>query len=73
MKWLNEIYQNFDLENEDLWLQNNLKLSGSRSHMPTLNAFHGDENNYLYRYDGKHPSFIEETGLPKIHDFRKFY
>lgn len=70
--WLNEIYLNYDLENEDYWIEKNLKLSGLR--LPSFcKAWKGDEKGRLFKYNDKHPKFIEETELPKIKDFRKFY
>jgi len=68
--WLDKIYPKYDLENEDYWIKENLKLSGIKS--PWLNGgYKPDENGRLFRYDGKHPKFIEDTGLTKIRDFRK--
>lgn len=70
--WLNDIYLNYDLENEDYWIGRNLKVSGLKS--PSFyKGWRGDENGRLLRYDDKHPKFIEETELPKIKDFRIFY
>jgi len=70
VKWLDEIYAKYDLGNEDYWIERNFKLSGVRS--PWVNmGFKPDENGRLFKYNGRHPKFIEEAGLPEIKDFRK--
>jgi len=70
IKWLDEIYPNYDLENEDYWIEENFKMFGIRS--PWFNiGFIPDKNGRLFKYEGKHPKFIEEAGLPEIKDFRK--
>lgn len=72
VKWLDEIYAKYDLENENYWIEENLKLWGIRS--PWFNkGFTPDENGKLFKYNGKHPKYIEEAGLPAIKDFRKRY
>ncbi|MBN2373082.1 hypothetical protein JXL19_04780 [bacterium] len=71
-KWLDLIYRNYDLGNEDYWIQKNYELTGIKS--PWFNNdFLPDHNGRLFSYTGKHPSFIEEAGLPEIGDFRKRY
>lgn len=71
-RWHDEIYTKYDLENEEYWIEENLKLSGIRS--PWLNeGFTPDENGRLFKYNGKHPKFVEKAGLIKIKDFRKRY
>jgi len=70
--WLDKIYYKYDLENEDYWIEENLKLSGIRS--PWFNVgYKPDENGRLFKYNGTHPKFIEETGFTKIKDFRDIY
>jgi len=70
IRWLDEIYAGYDLKNEEHWLRKNLELSGIRS--PWFNrGFMPDVDGRLFRYSGKHPKFIERSGLTKIEDFRK--
>jgi len=72
VKWLDEIYLKYDLENEDYWNKRNFEMIGNRS--PCWGGgFTADENGRLFRYNGKHPQIIEEAGLPKIKDFRRWY
>jgi len=69
-RWLDEIYYKYDLKNEDYWLRKNLEISGIRS--PWFNrGFTPNIDGKLFRYIGKHPKFIEESGLTKIKDFRE--
>lgn len=70
VEWLDEIYYKYNLNNEEHWIGKNLKLSGIYS--PWINSgFTPDKYGKLFRYFGKHPRFIEQTGLTKIEDFRK--
>jgi len=70
VRWLDEIYAKYDLKNEKHWLRKNLALSGILS--PWFNrGFMPDADGRLFRYSGKHPKFIERSGLTKIKDFRK--
>lgn len=72
VKWLDEIYAKYDLDNEEHWIKENLKLWGIRS--PWFSkGFTPDANGRLFKYNGRHPKFIEEASLPKIKDFRKRY
>jgi len=72
VKWLDEIYPNYEIEREDYWNGQNLKMFGIKSPLFNKGAM-PDENGRLFRYDGKHPKFIEELGFPEIEDFRKWY
>lgn len=70
IKWLDEIYANYDLENEDYWNEKSFKMNGYRN--PSWSrAVKADEDGRLFRYDDEHPRVIEEAGFPKIKDFRK--
>ena len=70
VRWLDEIYAGYELKNEELWLEKNLRLSGIRS--PWFNkGFTPDSDGKLFRYLGKHPKFIEVSGLTKVKDFRR--
>jgi len=71
-RWLEEIYLKYDLENEDCWVIKNLKLNGIKSPWVTV-GWTPDENGKLFKYEGRHPKFIEETDLPKVRDFREHY
>ena len=63
------MYPSYDLENEEYWIEENRKRFGIRS--PWFNkGFTPDENGRLFRYAGKHPKFIETSGLTGIEDFR---
>lgn len=71
-RWIDEIYLNYELGNEDYWTEQNLKLFGIKS--PWLNeAMTPDKDGRLFTYKGEHPRFIEEIGYPKIKDFRRLY
>jgi len=70
IRWLDEIYYKYDLKDEERWLRKNLEVSGIRS--PWFNkGFTPNVDGKLFRYLGKHPKFIEHSGLTKIEDFRK--
>ena len=70
LQWLDEIYPNYDLGNEDHWIEENRKRFGLRS--PWLNkGFMPASDGKLFRYLGKHPKFIEQSGLVGIEDFRR--
>jgi len=71
-RWLDEIYAKYDLENEDYWINENLKLNGIKSPWVSK-GFTPDGNGRLFKYNGRHPKYIEEAGLPTIKDFRKRY
>lgn len=69
VRWIDEIYPNYDLRDEERWIEENCKRFSIRS--PWFNrGFTPDENGRLFRYAGKHPKFIENSGLTKIEDFR---
>jgi len=69
IEWLDEIYPNYDLGDEERWIEENRRHFGIRS--PWLNkGFMPDADGKLYRYTGKHSKFIEKTNLPEIKDFR---
>jgi|GEM_PF-2448003 len=72
INWLREIYLKYDLENEDYWLIENLKLNGIKFPGPSV-GWMPDENGRLFKYEGRHPKFIEEAELPKVRDFRNHY
>jgi len=70
IRWLDKIYYKYDLKDEERWLRKNLEVSGIRS--PWFNkGFTPNVDGKLFHYLGKHPKFIEHTGLTKIEDFRK--
>ena len=70
--WITKIYRNYDLNDEDCWTKENEKLFGIKSPLLSIAAT-PDKNGKLFKYDGKHPEVIEESGLTKIKDFRKYY
>lgn len=70
VRWLDEIYPGYDLGDEDRWIEENRKRFGIRS--PWFNkGFTPAADGRLYHYLGKHPKFIEQTGLAGIEDFRR--
>jgi len=70
--WIDKIYRNYDLNNEEYWLEENRKLTGNYG--PWIcSEFKNDKNGKLFKYDGKHPEVIEKSNLIKIDDFRKYY
>lgn len=71
-KWLDKIYLNYDLKNEEYWINENLKMFGVKSPY-FFNGCLPDKDGKFFNYEGKHPKFIEEVGLTKIKDFRKYY
>jgi len=72
LDWLEKIYRNYDLKNEEYWIKENEKLFGIRSPLINIAAI-PNEDGKLFKYTGKHPEVIEESGLTKIKDFRKYY
>lgn len=70
--WLDKIYRNYNLNDEDAWLRRNKALVGNPG--PWISdSFKPDENGRLFKYTKKHPSLVEETGLTKVEDFRKYW
>ena len=72
IRWLDEIYAKYDLKNEDYWNKKSFEVNGLKTPC-WASEFTADENGRLFRYGGKHPKVVEEAGLPKIKDFRKWY
>lgn len=70
--WLDNIYLNYDLDNEEYWINKNKELFGIKSPFYTDCIF-PDKDGKLFRYEGKHPKFVEEAGLTRIEDFRNHY
>jgi hypothetical protein len=70
--WLDNIYLNYDLENEEYWINKNKELFGIKSPFFT-DVFSPDKDGKLFRYEGRHPKLVEEVGLAKIEDFRVYY
>lgn len=70
VRWLDEIYTNYDLENEDYWNKKSFEVTGYKN--PSWSrAVEPDRKGRLYRYNGEHPRVIEESGFTKIKDFRR--
>lgn len=70
--WLDKIYRNYDLNDEDYWVNKNYELTGTYSPW-FAGSFKPNDYGKLFKYEGIHPKFIEETKLPKIKDFRKYF
>lgn len=71
--WLDKIYKNFNLDNQSYWIKKNKKLFDIKSPWFSDSFVGKEKSGYLYKYDGKHPKIIEESGLTAIKDFRKKY
>lgn len=70
--WLNEIYKNYDLSDENRWIEENERLFGIKS--PWFSdSFLPGEDNKLIKFNAIHPWAIRDTGLDKIVDFRRRY
>lgn len=70
VRWIDEIYPNYDLGDEECWIEENRRRFGIRS--PWFNkGFTPAPDGRLFRYPGRHPKFIEKIGLTKVGDFRK--
>lgn len=78
LTWLEQIYNNFDLSDEDHWLSENSKILDSgrwaeKGPTPTWNwSFTADPEGKLYHYSGAQPPVIEAANLHLIDDFREF-
>lgn len=70
-EWHDRIYIHYDLDNEEYWTNENLKRYGIKSPWFNIGAISNKEGK-LFKYEGRHPKFIEEAGLHKIKDFREF-
>jgi hypothetical protein len=70
VRWLNEIYLKYELDNEDYWINKNQQMFGSREPYMKNTNFNPGRNGHLHTYLGDHPQVIEEAGLTKIKDFR---
>jgi len=70
--WLDKIYRNYDLTNEQYWVGKNEELFGIRSPW-FARDFTPKEDGTLFVYNGKHPKFIEDTNLLLETDFRARY
>jgi len=72
LQWLDKIYRNYDLKNEEYWLEQNKKLTGNYG--PWISdSFVPQVDGTLYKYEGKHPKLVEEKGFTKIEDYRKHW
>ena len=75
IKWLDEIYRNYDLTDQERWSAKNMELFGLNS--PWFSeSFQPAMDGTLYEYDelafGAHPKFINED-LQNTPDFREKY
>lgn len=72
VNWLNKIYRNYDLKDEERWLEENKKLFGIKS--PWFSGdFVSNIDGKLFVYDKPHPDVIEEAYLTTEGDFRVKY
>ena len=70
VKWIDCIYRNYDLKNQEYWTLENYRLFGIKSPWFS-NSFVPDRNGYLFEYSDKHPQEVQH--LVSIEDFRKVY
>lgn len=69
--WLDKIYRNYDLNNEEAWLRRNKALTGNPG--PWISKdFKPDKDGTLFKYNKKHPEWIPER-LINISDYRKYW
>lgn len=72
--WLNEIYMKMDLANQQPSVKKSINRFGIKSVMGIIfNGGGTKPNGELHEYNGEHSSFIEDAGITKINDFRKYY
>ena len=69
--WLENIYLNFQFEEESKWIDRNAKMFGKRTLF--MKSDYDTNDGGLFLYDGKHPNYIEDAKLTMIDDFRKLY
>lgn len=70
--WIDKIYRNYELNNEEKWITENEKLFGLKS--PWFSdSFLPDDDRKLFIYNEKHPTLVEDAGLTKINDYRTIY
>lgn len=73
IKWLDQIYMNFELDRENYWIDKNVELLGLSKRTPLwAPAFSGQPDGTLYQYSGPQPPVIEQAGLHLVKDFRVF-
>jgi len=64
VRWMKEIYMNYDFSNEDFWVSKNVDIVGEKT--PLLGGdIKPDENGRCYIYKGKHPPLIEQSDFVK--------
>ena len=71
-KWIDYIYRNYDLNNEDYWILENEKLFGIKSPWFS-NSYVPNKDGKLFVYTGEIPTVLKDSGFDKINDFRKTY
>jgi hypothetical protein len=72
VRWMDEVYMKYDLEDEDKWLDRNQQLFGVRTPF-WIGDIQAGPDGKLVDYDGPHPEVIEAAGFTNIPDFRKIY
>lgn len=72
IQWLDNIYMNYDLSEQEYWNEKCREISGLYS--PWFkHDMKPDDNGFLMRYEGEHPELVQKYELDKIADFRKEY
>ena len=72
VEWHQQIFMNYDLNNQEHWLEKNKELTGCYSPWHSED-YKPDVDGKLFEYKRKHPKFIQETNLVNIKDFRTYY
>ncbi len=68
--WYRKIYNNYDPQNEEIWMQKNQELTGNFGFWITKEDAIEKNGHGLFHYNEKHPDLIESSPLKKISDYR---
>lgn len=71
IQWIDEIYLNYDLNNEEYWITRNESLFGVRT--PYRDSDFGTDGGRYFKYSGPYPAVITDRRLNKVEDFRTYY
>lgn len=72
VKWMDQIYRNYDLNNQKYWIDKNEKLSGIKSCWYN-DGFKADKNGEPFKFEGEIPDIIKNSDLYNIEDHRLTY
>ena len=68
--WYRKIYLKYDPNKEQYWMEKNRKITGHYGFWFDSYAFKEKNNHGLFKYNGQHPTIIENSPLKEISDFR---